>query len=131
MRLRKSVVDGPGVRRLRRGRGFSYIPTAADRGDSVDAETLQRIEALVIPPAWKKVWVCPYPNGHIQAVGTDVAGRRQYIYHEQWQAERSEEKYDRAVSLAKHICPTGACTSSPTCVATGWDAIGCWRWHSI
>jgi DNA topoisomerase I len=103
VRLRKSVVDGPGVRRLRRGRGFSYIPTATDRGDSVDAETLQRIEALVIPPAWKKVWVCPYPNGHIQAVGTDVAGRRQYIYHEQWQAERSEEKYDRAVSLAKHL----------------------------
>jgi DNA topoisomerase IB len=101
--LRKSVVHGPGFRRLHRGRGFSYVSTAADARDSVDTETLTRIEALVIPPAWKKVWICPYPNGHIQAVGTDAAGRRQYIYHERWQAERSEEKYDRAVSLASHL----------------------------
>jgi DNA topoisomerase I len=103
VRLRKSVVDGPGFRRVRRGRGFSYASTESDRRDCIDSETLARIEALVIPPAWKKVWICPYPNGHIQAVGTDAAGRRQYIYHEQWQAERSEEKYDRAVSLAKHL----------------------------
>jgi DNA topoisomerase IB len=75
----------------------------ADGRDSVDTATLERIESLVIPPAWKKVWISPYPNGHIQAVGTDAAGRRQYIYHERWQAERSEEKYDRAVSLAKYL----------------------------
>lgn len=100
MRLRKSTVGGPGFRRTRRGHGFSYVD--AER-DCVDAESLARIEALVIPPAWKKVWICPYPNGHIQAVGTDAAGRRQYIYHEQWQAERSEEKYDRALSLAKQL----------------------------
>jgi DNA topoisomerase I len=101
MRLRKSTVGGPGFRRIRRGRGFSYVDVQRDCVD--DPEVLARIEALVIPPAWKKVWICPYPNGHIQAVGTDAAGRRQYIYHEQWQAERSEEKYDRAVSLAKHL----------------------------
>jgi DNA topoisomerase I len=101
MRLRKSTVGGPGFRRIRRGRGFSYVDVERDCVD--DPEVLARIEALVIPPAWKKVWICPYPNGHIQAVGTDAAGRRQYIYHEQWQAERSEEKYDRAVSLAKHL----------------------------
>ena len=101
MRLRRSVVDGPGFRRVRRGGGFSYVDAERERVD--DPESLARIEALVIPPAWKKVWVCPHPNGHIQAVGTDAAGRRQYIYHEQWQAERSEEKYDRAVSLARHL----------------------------
>jgi DNA topoisomerase I len=101
MRLRKSTVGGPGFRRIRRGRGFSYVDEERDCVD--DPECLARIDALVIPPAWKNVWVCPYPNGHIQAVGTDDAGRRQYIYHEQWQADRSEEKYDRAVSLAKHL----------------------------
>jgi DNA topoisomerase I len=101
VRLRKSNVGGPGFRRIRRGRGFSYVDAGQHGVD--DPDTLARIEALVIPPAWKNVWICPHPNGHIQAVGTDAAGRRQYLYHEQWQAERSEEKYDRALSLAKHL----------------------------
>jgi DNA topoisomerase-1 len=101
MRLRKSAVDGPGLHRIRRGRGFSYIDDNHDR--VTDGEVLSRIEALVIPPAWKRVWICPHSNGHIQAVGTDAAGRRQYIYHERWQEERSEEKYERTVSLAKHL----------------------------
>jgi DNA topoisomerase-1 len=65
-----------------------------------DAATLQRISDLVIPPAWRYVWICPYPNGHLQAVGTDAAGRRQYLYHQQWQEERSEEKFDRALEMA-------------------------------
>ncbi|HZC91259.1 MAG TPA: DNA topoisomerase IB [Mycobacterium sp.] len=101
MRLRKSTVGGPGLRRVRRGRGFSYVDVGRDCVD--DPEVLERIEALVIPPAWKHVWISPHPNGHIQAVGTDAAGRRQYIYHERWQTERSEEKYDRALSLAKRL----------------------------
>jgi DNA topoisomerase-1 len=101
MRLRKSTVGGPGFRRIRRGRGFSYLDNDRERVD--DDEVLARIEALVIPPAWKDVWISPHPNGHIQAVGTDAAGRRQYIYHERWQTERSEEKFDRAVSLAKQL----------------------------
>jgi DNA topoisomerase-1 len=101
MRLRKSTVNGPGLSRVRRGRGFSYVDVDRDRVD--DPKVLARIEALVIPPAWKNVWISPYPNGHIQAVGSDVAGRRQYVYHERWQAERSEEKYDRAVSLSKQL----------------------------
>jgi DNA topoisomerase-1 len=84
---------------MRRGRGFSYTDP---HGEPVsDPEMTARIEALVIPPAWRNVWVCPFPNGHIQAVGTDAAGRRQYIYHEQWRAERDEEKYDRALDLAR------------------------------
>lgn len=101
MRLRRSTVGGPGVRRVRRGRGFSYVDPNGDRID--DPETLTRIEALVIPPAWKNVWICPYPSGHIQAVGVDAAGRKQYLYHEQWHAERAEEKYDRALNMAKRL----------------------------
>lgn len=98
MRLRRSVVGGPGLHRVRRGRGFGY----RDHDGTVvtDAATLQRIEELVIPPAWKKVWICTHPNGHIQAVGTDVAGRRQYLYHSQWQQERGEEKFDRVLELS-------------------------------
>lgn len=99
MRLRRSTVGGPGFRRVRRGRGFSYVDGQREPVD--DPEVLARIEALVIPPAWKNVWICPHPNGHIQAVGTDAAGRRQYLYHEKWQTERAEEKYDRALTLAK------------------------------
>jgi DNA topoisomerase I len=98
MRLRRSAVRGPGIRRVRRGRGFSY----QDPGGTplTDAATLERIRDLVIPPAWKKVWICPYPNGHIQAVGTDAAGRRQYLYHQKWQEERNEEKFDRVLEMS-------------------------------
>ena len=73
------------------------IPTAQPL---TDAATLERIRDLVIPPAWKKVWICPYPNGHIQAVGTDAAGRRQYLYHQKWQEERNEEKFDRVLEMS-------------------------------
>ncbi|WP_396903235.1 DNA topoisomerase IB [Mycolicibacterium sp.] len=98
MRLRRSAVGGPGLRRVRRGRGFGYLD---QEGAAVtDPATLKRIEDLVIPPAWRKVWICPHPNGHIQAVGTDVAGRRQYLYHSQWQQERGEEKFDRVLELS-------------------------------
>lgn len=98
MRLRRSDMQGPGLRRVRRGRGFSY--QHPDGTAVTDAATLERIKDLVIPPAWKRVWICPYPNGHIQAVGTDAAGRRQYLYHQQWQEERSEEKFDRVLQMS-------------------------------
>src|ERR1700744_6428901 len=101
MRLRKSTVGGPGFRRVRRGRGFSYLNKDRDRVD--DAEVLSRIEALVIPPAWKKVWISPQPNGHIQAVGTDAAGRRQYLYHPAWQQERAEQKFDRVLEMSTQL----------------------------
>jgi DNA topoisomerase-1 len=68
-----------------------------------DAATLQRIRDLVIPPAWRNVWICPYPNGHIQAVGTDVAGRRQYLYHQKWQEDRNEEKFDRVLEMSSAL----------------------------
>jgi DNA topoisomerase I len=99
VRLRRSKVGGPGYRRLRRGRGFCYLDLHGEPVD--DPETLTRIESLVIPPAWRNVWICAFPNGHIQAIGTDAAGRRQYIYHEQWRAERDEEKHDRVLGLAR------------------------------
>lgn len=98
MRLRRSVVRGPGLRRIRRGRGFSY--ENPDGTPVTDQATLQRIKDLVIPPAWKNVWICPYPNGHIQAVGTDAAGRRQYLYHQRWHQERNEEKFDRVLEMS-------------------------------
>ncbi|MBU9763985.1 DNA topoisomerase IB [Mycobacterium sp. TNTM28] len=98
MRLRRSTVGGPGIHRLRRGRGFSYRD--GDGGTVTDSETLQRIYDLVIPPAWTKVWICPQHNGHIQAVGTDAAGRRQYLYHPRWQAQRSADKFDRVLELS-------------------------------
>ena len=101
MRLRRSAVRGPGLRRVRRGRGFSY--ERSDGTSVTDAATLQRIKDLVIPPAWKKVWICPYPNGHIQAVGTDAAGRRQYLYHQKWQQERNEEKFDRVLEMSASL----------------------------
>jgi DNA topoisomerase I len=65
-----------------------------------DQETRDRIRALAVPPAWTQVWICPWPNGHIQAVGTDVAGRRQYRYHDQWRVDRDRAKFDRTVDFA-------------------------------
>ncbi len=58
---------------------------------------------LVIPPAWEQVWICPAPNGHIQAVGTDDAGRRQYIYHEYWRLKRDKSKHDRVLQVASRL----------------------------
>lgn len=101
MRLRRSVVTGPGLTRVRRGKGFSYHD---HDGDVItDQKTIDRINELVIPPAWKKVWICPSASGHIQAVGTDAAGRRQYLYHQQWQEERNEEKFDRVLQMSKAL----------------------------
>jgi DNA topoisomerase I len=101
MRLRRSAVSKPGIARRRCGKGFGYC---GPDGDPIsDADTLQRIKDLVIPPAWKKVWISPHANGHIQAVGTDAAGRRQYLYYEAWQQERAEEKFDRVVEMSKEL----------------------------
>ncbi|OBI33318.1 DNA topoisomerase [Mycobacterium sp. E1386] len=101
MRLRRSVLSKPGIARKRRGKGFAYY---GPDGELVsDPETLQRIKDLVIPPAWKNVWISPHPNGHIQAVGVDAAGRRQYLYHTAWQQERAEEKFDRVLELSTRL----------------------------
>jgi DNA topoisomerase I len=101
MRLRRSVLTAAGITRKRCGKGFAYY--GPDGSPLRDEPTIGRIKQLVIPPAWKKVWICPYPNGHIQAVGTDAAGRRQYLYHPQWQQERAEEKFDRVLEMSKSL----------------------------
>lgn len=91
-------MNGPGLRRIRRGKGFSY--QYPDGTPVRDPTVLERVTGLAIPPAWRRVWICPFPNGHIQAVGTDAAGRRQYLYHPRWHQERSEEKFDRVLRMA-------------------------------
>ncbi|WP_102418529.1 DNA topoisomerase IB [Mycobacterium sp. 4858] len=101
MRLRRSVLNKPGIARKRSGKGFAYY--GPDGEPLTDPQTLQRIKDLVIPPAWKSVWISPHPNGHIQAVGVDAAGRRQYLYHTAWQEERAEEKFDRVLELSTRL----------------------------
>jgi DNA topoisomerase IB len=100
-RLRRADCSAPGITRRRRGRGFEYLDAAGGRID--DFETLERIRALVIPPAWTDVWICPDPNGHLQATGTDVAGRRQYRYHDRWRERRDQQKFDEMLAFARAL----------------------------
>jgi DNA topoisomerase-1 len=100
-RLRRADCGGPGMRRVRHGRGFRYLD---DDGEAVDdPEALARIHELAIPPAWHEVWICPYPGGHIQATGIDAAGRKQYLYHPRWRARRDQEKFDDMVVFARTL----------------------------
>ena len=97
-RLRRADCSGPGITRRRSGRGFAYFD---DEGRRVDEEeVLQRIRELAIPPAWEEVWICPYPHGHLQATGTDAAGRKQYRYHQAWRERRDAEKFEDMVRFA-------------------------------
>ncbi|WP_297646135.1 DNA topoisomerase IB [Pseudonocardia sp.] len=99
--LLRSDPSAPGLIRRRCGRGFRYLDAA---GLAVsEPEVLARVEGLVIPPAWKDVWICVEPNGHIQAAGTDVAGRRQYRYHDEWRRSRDADKHDRALGLGRRM----------------------------
>ncbi|MFD7705515.1 DNA topoisomerase IB [Streptomyces caelestis] len=99
MRLHHSRPTDPGYRRLRHGRGFRYLDA---QGDPVrDPAELDRIRALAVPPAWRDVWICARPNGHLQAVGTDAAGRRQYLYHPQFRAEQEQAKHEHVLDVAE------------------------------
>jgi DNA topoisomerase IB len=100
-RLRRSDCSGPGITRVKRGRGFSYH---FDDELIDDPEVLGRIRELAIPPAWRDVWVCPHANGHLQATGVDDAGRKQYRYHDDWRKRRDQEKFDDMVRFA-HALP--------------------------
>jgi DNA topoisomerase I len=100
-RLRRADCSGPGITRRRRGRGFEYLDETGQRIE--EAEVLDRIRELVIPPAWENVWICPYPFGHIQAVGTDAADRRQYLYHQRWRERRDQEKFDEMIRFARAL----------------------------
>ena len=100
-RLRRADCSGPGFRRARRGRGFSYLD---EDGDPIEeTEVVARLRSLGIPPAWKDVWICPWANGHIQATGVDAAGRKQYLYHQEWRTRRDAEKFDEMLDFAKDL----------------------------
>ena len=91
-RLRRSDCTAQGIARLGAGRGFTFRDADGERID--DEKTLARIRELAIPPAWKQVWICPDPLGHLQATGIDADGRKQYLYHERWQQRRAERKFE-------------------------------------
>jgi DNA topoisomerase-1 len=93
--------DDPGIRRRKAGKGFAYV--APDGSPVRDERTLQRIRKLAIPPAYSDVWICPRPNGHIQATGRDARGRKQYRYHERWRSVRDEGKYARMAAFGRAL----------------------------
>lgn len=96
-RLKRTHPRQPGIGRRRRGRGWSY--TDPDGGPITDQPTRARIDGLAIPPAWTDVWITPFANGHLQAVGTDAKGRRQYLYHDDWHSKQDLIKHERVLRL--------------------------------
>ncbi len=100
-RLRRSTCAAPGIARRRRGRGFEYLDPDGRRID--DPEVLERIGALGIPPAWRDVWICLDPLGHLQATGFDAAARKQYLYHERWRAHRDRKKFDSMTGFGEAL----------------------------
>jgi DNA topoisomerase I len=96
--LRYVSDESPGIQRIKSGKGFSYITPS---GKPIkDEQTMARIRSLAIPPAYRDVWICSDPNGHIQAVGRDARGRKQYRYHPRWREVRDENKYDKMIAFA-------------------------------
>ncbi|MET7968122.1 DNA topoisomerase IB [Micromonospora sp. NPDC005305] len=101
MRLRRSDPGRPGYGRRRRGKGWLFVDA---KGEAVrDPDELARLRELVIPPAWRDVWISPHANGHIQATGIDAAGRKQYLYHPKWREKRDEAKFDHVLQVAHRL----------------------------
>jgi DNA topoisomerase-1 len=101
MRLTTSDPTRPGLTRRACGRGFRYFD--ADGTAVQDRKTLARVKALAIPPAWTDVWICPRPTGHVQAMGTDNAGRRQYLYHEEFRRRQELAKHEHVLEVAEQL----------------------------
>jgi DNA topoisomerase I len=99
--LRYVSDEQPGIARRGAGRGFAYYDAAGKR--VTDEEILKRIKALVLPPAWRDVWICPHARGHIQATGRDDKGRKQYRYHDEWAQARGQEKFSRTLAFARTL----------------------------
>jgi len=91
----------PGITRRRRGKHFAFFDPSGDR--ITDRQEIQRIRSLAIPPAYADVWICPIPNGHLQATGRDARGRKQYRYHARWREVRDETKFDRMLAFAEAL----------------------------
>jgi DNA topoisomerase IB len=100
-RTRRVDCSEPGIARRRHGRGFVYLH--ADGARVAHAQTLARIRALAIPPAWEEVWICRDPRGHIQATGIDDAGRKQYRYHEDWSTRRAAAKFEAMLAFGEAL----------------------------
>ncbi len=96
--LRYVSDESPGITRIKSRKGFAYV--APDGKPIKDKQTIARIKSLAIPPAYRDVWICPSENGHIQAVGRDARGRKQYRYHARWREVRDEDKYDKMIAFA-------------------------------
>jgi DNA topoisomerase I len=101
MRLRRADCSGPGITRKRAGRGFAYFDEDGER--VTEPEVLERIRELTLPPAWGDVWICPSPDGHLQATGVDAAGRKQYRYHDAWRTRRDAEKFEDMCRFARAL----------------------------
>ena len=100
-RLRYVSDSERGFVRRRRGKSFTYLRPG---GEALhDPAALARIRSLAIPPAWEEVWICPTPNGHLQATGRDARGRKQYRYHSRWREAQDQQKYERAIAFAKTL----------------------------
>jgi DNA topoisomerase I len=99
--LRYILDDRPGITRRRAGKGFSYRDQRDER--ITDKTVIKRIKGLAIPPAWTDVWICPSPNGHLQATGRDVKGRKQYRYHPRWREVRDENKYQHVLAFGRAL----------------------------
>lgn len=99
--LKRVDCSTPGITRRRQGRGFSYRDPAGAL--IADPDERRRLQSLGIPPAWRDVWICPVPNGHLQATGVDAAGRKQYLYHSEWRARQDQQKFDDMVRFARAL----------------------------
>src|SRR5262245_9773800 len=104
--LRYTTDREPGIRRIKRGRGFVYRHAggSSDGRAVTDAAVLARIRSLAIPPAYRDVWICAHANGHLQATGRDARGRKQYRYHTRWRMHRDGTKFDRMLEFG-HVLP--------------------------
>ena len=99
--LRYVSDEMPGIRRVARRNGVAYV---THDGTTIDDEKeLARIRSLAVPPAYTDVWICPIPNGHLQATGRDARGRKQYRYHKRWREVRDENKYERMIAFAESL----------------------------
>jgi DNA topoisomerase I len=107
--LNYATDESPGIRRVRRGRGFSYSDS---KGNMINGSVRKWIDSLVIPPAWEDVWISSDRSGHILATGYDRAGRKQYIYHPVWEESRDEVKFERMGEFGRRLGRLRRCTES-------------------